>query len=142
MHRHPQALESRIHRLERTNRVLTGAVLALIGLVLVAAVRPPQDVVDLVRAKRIQLVDDDGLVRIDLRHDSTETGMFILDAAGDTRVGAAQFAHGGGGFALHGPEMRGAAVLYLLGDGRLSFYDATGELKAEFGPGRNHPAPR
>ncbi len=30
-----------------------------------------------------------------------------------TRVGVAQFAHGGGGVALYGPDSKVAAVLYL-----------------------------
>lgn len=51
---------------------------------------------------------------------------------GDTRLGAAQFAHGGGGYALHGPGGRGAAVLYLSGDGSLTIYDAEGGVTARF----------
>lgn len=45
---------------------------------------------------------------------------------GDTRIGVAQFAHGGGGFALHGPEAKGAAVLYLKERGTLTFYGDEG----------------
>ena len=55
-----------------------------------------------------------------------------MDETGGTRLGAAQFAHGGGGYALHGPEMKGAAVLYLKGEGSLSMYDAEGELTDRF----------
>lgn len=51
---------------------------------------------------------------------------------GDTRVGAAQFAHGGGGYALHGPGGRGAAVLYLKDEGSLTMYDADGAVAARF----------
>jgi hypothetical protein len=65
----------------------------------------------MLRAQRFQLVDDTGYVWIDLEHDSDETGMFVLDAAGTVRIGVAQFAHGGGGFALHGSQGHGAAVL-------------------------------
>ena len=91
---------------------------------------------ELVQAQRIQLVDDEGRVRMDLRHDSTETGLFVIDAAGDTRWGAARFAHGGGGYAVYGPGGRGAAVLYLSGDGSLTIYDADGEVTARFPEGR------
>ena len=80
------------------------------------------------QAWRIQLVDDAGQVRIDLRHDTTETGLFVLDESGGTRISVAQFGHGGGGFALHGPEMKGAAVLYLKGQGSLTFFDEAGEV--------------
>jgi hypothetical protein len=57
---------------------------------------------DLVRAREVQLVDESGQVWIELRHDSTETGLFILDEPGDTRIGAAHFTHGGGGIADDG----------------------------------------
>ena len=89
-------------------------------------------VVDEIRTERLQIVDADGRVRIDLRHDDSETGLFIVDDAGDTRLGAAQFAHGGGGYALHGPGGRGAAVLYLKGDGSLTLYDADGSVTSRF----------
>jgi hypothetical protein len=47
-------------------------------------------------------------------------------------VGGTLFAHGGGGFALHGPEAKGAAVLYLKGDGNLTFFGAEGEVQARY----------
>ncbi|KPJ86392.1 MAG: hypothetical protein AMS18_15690 [Gemmatimonas sp. SG8_17] len=122
------ALEARVIYLERTNRLLLAAAMIL-GALLVAGFRyGSEPVADVVRAHRIQLVDGSGHVRIDLRHDTTETGLFILDESGGTRIGVAQFAHGGGGFALHGPDMKGAAVLYLKGQGSLTFYDETGEV--------------
>lgn len=129
-------LEHRVRRLERSNRILAfGLAVSVIG-VLGAAVAPNQ-VVEEVRARRVQIVDAQDRVRIDLRHDEEETGMFVLDAEGDTRLGAAQFAHGGGGYALHGPAGRGAAVLYLKGSGSLSMYDADGTVTARFpGTGR------
>jgi hypothetical protein len=89
-------------------------------------------VADEVRARRVLIVDDDDQVRIDLRHDAEETGLFILDDDGDTRLGAAQFAHGGGGYALHGPGGRGAAVLYLRGEGSLTMYEPDGTVAARF----------
>ncbi len=56
-----------------------------------------------------------------------QTGLFLRDAEGTVRLGAAQFAHGGGGCALHGEESKGAAVLYQKGGkGSLSFYDEAG----------------
>lgn len=131
----PDPLEHRVRRLERANRVLTAA-LAVLALGALVAARRPQQVVDEVRARRIQLVDADDRVRIDLRHDEEETGLFILDDAGDTRLGAAQFAHGGGGYALHGSGGRGAAVLYLKGDGSLTMYDPDGAVTARFPEGR------
>ncbi len=124
-------LERRIARLERMNRI----VLAGCGLVtdgVLAAAAAPDQVVDEIRAHRIRIVDADERVRIDLRHDDEETGMFILDDVGDTRLGAAQFAHGGGGYALHGPGGRGAAVLYLRGAGSLTMYEDDGTVSARF----------
>ena len=139
-------LEARVRSLETTNRILVVAVALVIvgaasGFGLPGAVERAADsgaqVIDQIQARRIQLVDAEGRVRIDLRHDNEETGLFIMDDAGDTRLGAAQFAHGGGGYALHGPGGRGAAVLYLRGDGSLTMYDADGNVTARFaGEGR------
>ena len=42
----------------------------------------------------------------------------------------AQFAHGGGGVALHGPRDKGAAVLYYKGAGSLTMYDEAGKVVA------------
>jgi hypothetical protein len=127
-------LEHRVRQMERTNRML-GVALA-VGLVvwLGAFIVPSSQSTDLLRARRLQVVDEAGRVRIDLRHDSTETGLFVLDEAGDPRVGAAQFAHGGGGFALHGPRLKGAAVLYLKGSGTLTFFDSAGTVTSRFPP--------
>jgi len=136
-------LERRIHRLEIVNRVLlAGVVIALVvpwarsgasasGVDAAGALAADQ-VVPLISARRIQVVDDQGRVRVDLHHDQEETGLFILDEQGDTRVGAAQFAHGGGGYALHGPGGRGAAVLYLKGEGSLTMYDGDGAVASRF----------
>lgn len=123
---HERPLETRVQRLEVQNRVLMG--LAIVLSVTFLLGYTTRQAADVVQAHRIQIVDDSGRVRMDLRHDSTETGLFILDGTGTTRVGAAQFAHGGGGFALHGPEAKGAAVLYLRGRGSLTFYDERGEV--------------
>jgi len=121
------SLEARIHRLERRQRSFVILGLAVSILLLAAGRRDQSPTQDVVRAKRLQLVDATGHVWIDLRHDSAETGLFVLDDAGDTRIGVAQFAHGGGGVALHGPAARGAAVLYLKGGASLTFYDSTGQ---------------
>ncbi|KPJ92099.1 MAG: hypothetical protein AMS18_08095 [Gemmatimonas sp. SG8_17] len=122
------ALEARVRKLEKSNRRLVIACFGLAALTLVGLMRWGTPVAEVVRARLFQVVDDSGLVRIELRHDSTETGLFIRDVAGDTRLGAAQFAHGGGGFALHGPEAKGAAVLYLKGAGSLTFFDSSGTV--------------
>jgi len=143
-------LEPRVRRLERrlraTTALLAGAVLA--G-VLVAARAPAFETL---RAGRFELVDEQGRVlaelavddegsagfflrdtaarvRAALVHDDQQTGLFLFDEEGTVRVGAAQYAHGGGGFALHGPESAGGAVLYLKGEGSLTFYDAEGGEK-------------
>lgn len=142
-------LELRIIRLERTLRALTAGCLALGALLLLAAFTQPQD--ETVRARRFELVDGEGLVRAELAidaqgsaglfvrddqkrvrasvtHDSTQSALLLRDDSGTVRLGAAQFAHGGGGFALHGPGSKGAAVLYLKEQGSLTFYDEDGEV--------------
>lgn len=141
----------RLRRLERRARWLTSAVLLLFGLVAFGRVDAwtPQEG-DVVFARAFRLVDPDGNVlaelsqsadgprlvlrdaggveRVRLLHGAEESGLFVQDDRGDTRIGIAQFAHGGGGVALHGPEAKGAAVLYLKGEGSLSFYDAEGNV--------------
>ncbi len=80
----------------------------------------------------LQLRDGDGRVRVSLHDNAEETGLFVRDQAGDSRVGMAHFAHGGSGFALHGEGLRGAAVLYYKKKGALSFYSEDGEVTARF----------
>ena len=130
----PTARKPRLFEFNRPIPATSTFVLALaawvVGGTLLGA--RPSVTVDEIRTERLQVVDGDGRVRIDLRHDAEETGLFILDEAGDTRLGAAQFAHGGGGYALHGPQGRGAAVLYLKDDGSLTLYDQDGDVTARF----------
>ncbi len=123
-------LTQRVRRLERTNRRLLAGLIAGCCLAVVAFVSHQDNPPEILRAQRFQLVDGTGHVWVDLKHDSAETAIFLFDDSGTVRVGVAQFAHGGGGFALHGPEGRGAAVLYLKDGGSLTFYDATGQATA------------
>lgn len=126
------ALARRVARLERQNRLLLASVILVLGVSLLGFAAGAEQVPDLVQARRIQLVDLEGRVRMDLAHDSSGTRLYVHDAAGDVRVGVAQFSHGGGGVALHGPGGRGAAVLYLRGDGSLTLYDTTGAVTARW----------
>lgn len=152
-----RSIDARLFVLERRSRVLVSALTALIAtLVLTAfaarAQSPASDPVpEVVRARRVQLVDAEGRVRAEpgidaegaaglfvldaagrtratVVHDDSQSGLFLLDAEGTVRVGAAQDAHGGGGFALHGPEAKGAAVLYLKDEGSLTFYAPDGAV--------------
>lgn len=146
------SLESRVANLRRINRSLVVALcaigtLATVGLTTTATRSP-----EVLRAKRIQMVDDNervraelgideqgsaglfvldggGLIRATLVHDEVQTAMYLMDEAGVVRLGAAQFSHGGGGIAMHGPELKGAAVLMLKDSiGSLTFYDKDGEV--------------
>jgi len=73
------ALEQRLARLEYSNRLFMVVTVIMSALLLLAFSRELPSSTDLVQARRIQLVDDAGHVRIDLRHDTTETGLFVLD---------------------------------------------------------------
>lgn len=150
-------LEHRVRRLERINLGLAAALCGAGVILLSAAVRPA----DVVTATRFVLIGEDGVTRAELRSTPGETGLFILDgegtdrasllyneeetamylrdAAGDIRVGAAQYAHGGGGFAIHGEDTKGATVLYMKDlRGSLRLYDAEGNLTYQVPP----PEPR
>ena len=145
------SLADRMARLETTNRVL----LVLVGLPIVLAFlgfrfSQPASATETVSAKAFRLVDGDGKTLAELKqgekgprlfildnegkerlavtHEADQTGLFVFDEEGQVRVGAAQFSHGGGGFALHGPAAKGAAVLYLKGQGSLRFFDAEGQV--------------
>jgi hypothetical protein len=77
----------------------------------------------------LQLLDADGVARATLGHGAEGTALYLRDTQGTTRVRVAQFAHGGGGFALHGEESKGGAALYLKsGNGTLTFYRADGTV--------------
>lgn len=140
-------LEKRVQRIERINRVLlAGLGCTFVVLVLVAAGRSG----DPVRAPAFEIIDGNGKVRGELGlrdgnpglflkdesgvdrllavHEPDGTGLQINDTSGTTRIGVVQFAHGGGGVALHGPDSRGAAVLYFKNEGSLRFFDLEGNV--------------
>lgn len=145
-------LELRLRRLERANRLWSLCALGSLCLWLCGASAPPRE--DVITAERFELVDGEGRVRAEMAidedgsagffvrdaeygmraalvHDASQTGLFLLDAEGTVRVGTAQYAHGGGGVALHGEHSKGAAVLYMKdGEGSLSLYDAEGQVRA------------
>ncbi len=103
-------LERRLRRLERSNRVLGADAEGSTGLF---------------------VYDASGVARLTLTDDADQSALFINDATGTTRIGVAQFAHGGGGVALHGAESKGATVLYHKGAGSLTFYDEGGQVTAK-----------
>lgn len=81
----------------------------------------------------IRLQDTAGVARARLVDDAEGTALYLDDASGTTRVGVAQFAHGGGGVALHGEGSRGATVLYMSGGvGSLRLFDSAGTVVHQF----------
>ena len=143
-------LENRLIKLERTNKLLISIVL-LLTLFLVAGAAIDRSNSNLLRAERIEIVDahgnvktvlgtdkeganglfvfdDSGVARLSLTQDKEQSALFIYDEKGTTRIGVAQFAHGGGGLALHGADSKGAAVLYYKTSGSLSFYSTDGNV--------------
>jgi hypothetical protein len=143
-------LEKRLKRLEWWNRLLVLGVASLLAYGFTTQVVPARVKTEkVIRAERLEIMgqrgepaailgfDDEGAaglfindpggsMRLALAHDPNGSALFIRDAEGVIRVGVAQFAHGGGGVALHGPGSRGAAVLYLKDSGSLTFYDLEG----------------
>ncbi len=148
----PRHLEARLDRLERRNRTLT-LLLAAAGLALATTSFGGQD--DVLRARGVELVDAEGRARAELAldadgsaglfvrdaegrvrasvtHDDEATALFLRDTKGQVRLGAAQFAHGGGGYALHGPGGSPTTVLYQKEAGSLTFFDADGVIVERF----------
>ncbi len=149
-------VQVRIDRLSREiyfhRLALTGMVLVCSMTLLTAAGQSTTD--DPVTAKSFQLIDDAGGLRAELKTedghpalymfdadakqrialwtDDNATGLYLKDASETTRVGAALFAQGGG-FALHGPESRGAAVMtFMDGKREIRFYNDEGEVSERF----------
>jgi hypothetical protein len=149
MKRQTESIEERLDRLQARLRLLLAFVLMGLAALLIGAVANPTTVT----ARSIQIVSDTGAVlaelgvrdgkaglylddesgqaRVSLFHASDASGLYIMDTSGNTRIGVAQFAHGGGGVALHGADSRGAAVLYLKDEGSLRFYDTAGRVTNE-----------
>ena len=149
-----KTVAERLGRLERSNKLLLFLLTVAAALASIAAGqvelgrRAP-----VVEAEELRLLDPEGRVVAELRSganasvglylrdpggrervalvwETEQAGLFVKDEAGNARIGIAQFAHGGGGVALHGEDMKGAAVLYLKGGGSLSFYDQEGAVTA------------
>ncbi len=151
-----QQLTRRFDRLQRTNRILGATLIALCLGVFIAANQAGEQESDdsiqaVIRARKFQLLDKDNRVRAELAivdensaglflkdelgrmrgsltHDDEQTALFLRDAEETIRLGAAQFAHGGGGYALHGEKSKGAAVLYFKNTGSLRFFDDEGTV--------------
>ncbi len=77
------------------------------------------------------LMDEASVPRVSVFHADDADGLYIDDGQGVTRIGVAQFAHGGGGVALHGPDSQGAAVLYYKDKGSLRFFNKDGKVVHE-----------
>jgi hypothetical protein len=141
-----ELLERRIARLETMNLFLSIIALLSIAVILMGAAKSPAAI----KAQSFQLVnaagslqaelavrdgnpglyikDEKGVDRVAIFHEPDASGLHVMDDDGVTRIGAVQLSHGGGGFALHGPESKGAAVLYFKEEGSLRFFDAEGTL--------------
>jgi hypothetical protein len=144
-----QELDSKIKRLERNNFYL----MAIIAISLTMAVVNYFYSSKSISSESIQLVNQQGKViagisstngetgfyildneskkRLSLFYSEQATGLYIKDSTEATRIGIAQFSHGGGGVALHGENSEGATVMYHKKNGRLSFYDQQGVVTNE-----------
>jgi hypothetical protein len=141
--------ERRIARLERRNRIYQALLLAAAAIGLMAVTTNDGTL----RARSFELVSEDGSIRaslglhegnpvfmlndengverLKLFYEPDATGIYVLDEESTPRIGIAQFSHGGGGVALHGPQSKGAAVLYLRETGSLRFFDTDGEVTTQ-----------
>jgi len=143
-------LERRIKKLEWWNRLLVLGVASLLVYGFGSRTVPAKTRTEkVIRAERLEIIghqgqpaavlgfddagsaglfinDPGGSVRLALAHDPEGSALFIRDSNGVIRVGVAQFAHGGGGVALHGPDSKGAAVLFFKEAGSLTFFDGEG----------------
>ena len=145
-----KTVEERIQTLEGQIRVFIGIIVTLILIVLFitvfdlngsAVVTCQQiNIID-AEGKEVAMIgidkdgswglfiyDKSGKLRLATIHDTTQTALYLLDSTEAIRVGAAQYAHGGGGFALHGEQAKGSTVLYHKDSGSLTFYGENGAV--------------
>lgn len=107
----PAAQTVRCSKLEVVDQ--NGSVMAMIG-------------TDADGSRGLFLYDEQANLRVATIYDSTQSAFYAIDSEGAIRAGLAQYAHGGGGLALHGAGSKGGAVLYFKNSGSLSFYDGEG----------------
>jgi hypothetical protein len=148
-----RSADTRLTALERRIKFLYLALFALVGLFVFVA-STTEKAAETIRCGKLEVVDSDGnlvamvgvdndgsrglfvydsseRVRLASIYDQSQTAWYALDSSGTIRVGVAQYAHGGGGVALHGPDGKGAAVLYYKAKGTLTFYDTDGKVIAQ-----------
>jgi len=142
--------ERRLKRLERQNRLQMFVILGFLALLIYGSFPQSEDN-KIVRCQRLEVVDEHGhsiavlgvdadgsrglfihdpndRLRLAAVQDPNQSAFYIFDTTGTVRIGVAQFAHGGGGVALHGENSKGAAVLYYKDSGSLSFYNTAGKI--------------
>jgi hypothetical protein len=126
MVRNELGLEVRITQLERSvgrSRLVASAFgLALLALVVVQYSRPGPAVLDVVQARRIVLVDDEGRTRLELAQDPKNTdrrsrsaGLRVFDNTGHERGGFSTFDDGSVVLAMDAPHGVGDAMPDRLG---------------------------
>jgi len=82
-------MERELGRVKRRNRWLLGAILVLAGgLIVLAAIKTivPQGTFKELRAKRIALEDENGIVRVSLIGDREMSGLWLLNDKGESRA--------------------------------------------------------
>ena len=145
-------LRAQAARIARLNRIQCVVLIGLLGLWLAGASQGDESKPDtVVKAKTFRVVDSTGKALAELGtdgdgstglflngvedkvagalvHDASQSALFLRDHEETIRVGAALFAHGGAGFALHGVRGVGGGALYYKGDGSLTFYDIDGTI--------------
>jgi len=120
------SLETRVAHLERSLRrtrvAAVAAGLLLFAFIGVQAARKPVAVQDVVRARRLVLVDDEGRVRAELAQDPKDTdrrarsaGLRILDGTGHERGGFSTFDDGSVVLGMDAPGGVGAAMPDRIG---------------------------
>lgn len=134
------------------NRISSRVVIVMFLAALSVSCASQRSTSDVVQARSIQMVDAEGCVRVEigidadgsaglflydsegrtracLIHDPSQSALYLFDDQNVIRVGAAQFAHGGGGLAIHGEKSQGSSVLYQKdGVGSLIFRDPDGKV--------------
>jgi hypothetical protein len=126
MDENKSGLEERIAQLERStrrNRLFASAMgLALLAVVAVQCSGSGHEILDVVRARRFVLVDDEGRTRVEMGQDPKSTdrrsrsaGLWVLDNTGHERGGFGTFDDGSVVLAMDAPHGVGDAMPDRLG---------------------------
>jgi hypothetical protein len=135
-------VERELGRAKRRSRLLLGAILVLAGgLIVLAAVKTivPQRAVKELRANRIALEDENGIVRVSLMGDTEMSGLWLLNDKGEPRASLSADKYGPRLSLTAGKNMPSALLGANDSTSGLSLWDEKEETLVSLSVNKNGP---